>query len=170
MTATPLHTHGKTHLFDGTFEEYAAQQLSPGADVLVASQSEKCRSAIVDEIRSSDNFSGHVEGYGGDQSDIPFEPDAFDSAIHFNPSRGILQRHTPLYEMVATVREHGTIVYRAPNYIAQSDSASVGEVQVIGWSDHGDPVVAATFEVTTPGDPRNEEQTESNETTFSDFV
>jgi hypothetical protein len=170
MTTKPLHNHGDTHLYDGSFKEYAADKLPSKADVLVASRSERHRSAIIDEIRSSDSLSCHVECYGGGQSDLPFKPDTFDAAIHCNPSRGTLQRHRPLYEMVAAVREQGIILYRAPNYIAQSDSASVEELQVIGWGSHGDPTIAARLEVTATGDPRNENQTGSNETTFSDFL
>lgn len=170
MATETLHTHEDTHLYHGSFEEFAVQHLSCEGKVLVAAENESHRSAIVDEIRGWDGFSGHVKTYGENQSNIPYEPDTFDTAIHCNPSRGILQRHTPLYEMVAAVREGGAIIYRAPNYIAQSDSAAVRELQVIGWGDHGDPIIAAEFEVTTPGDPRNEDQSGSNETTFSDFL
>jgi len=166
----PLHKRKNTHLYSGPFEEFAAETLTTTGDLLVAAPNDELASIIVNAIRgrASSGFN-RVESYSGDQTDVPYQPDTFDAAVQYNPGRGILQRHNPLYEMVAVVRKRGSIVYRAPNYIAQSTAASVEELQILGWDDHENPTIAAEMDVTVAGDPRDEEHTGSNETTLADF-
>lgn len=170
MTTEPLHTHRETHLYGDSFEEFAAERTSAAEDVLIAAPTNEIATTIVERLNDHHNeFSGRVETFSGDQSDLPFEVDSFDIAIHYNPGRGVLQRHVPLYEMTAVVREGGQIIYRAPNYVAHSTSASIEELQALGWSDHGDPIVAGRFEVTSSGDPREDGHAERAETTLTDF-
>lgn len=170
MTTEPLHTHSETHLYGDSFEEFAAGRITEGDEVLVAAPTDEIATSIVDHLRDHiPGLAGQVETYCSDQSDLPFESDSFDVAVHYNPGRGVLQRHVPLYEMTAVVREGGQILYRAPNYVAHSTSASIEELQALGWSDHGDPIVAGRFEVTTSGDPREDTHAERAETTLTDF-
>lgn len=170
MTTEPLHTHRETHLYEGSFEEFVAGNTTGVEDVLVAAPTDEIATAIVEHLRDHHNelVSG-IKTYSGDHSDLPFETDSFDIAVHYNPGRGVLQRHVPLYEMTAVVREGGQIIYRAPNYVAHSTSASIEDLQALGWSDHGDPIVAGRFEVTTSGDPREDDHAERAETTLTDF-
>lgn len=170
MTTEPLHTHSETHLYEDSFEEFAAGQITGEDEVLVAAPTDEIATSITGHLRDHiPGLTGQVEAYCSDQSDLPFESDSFDVAVHYNPGRGVLQRHVPLYEMTAVVREGGQILYRAPNYVAHSTSASIEELQALGWSDHGDPVVAGRFEVTTSGDPREDNHAERAETTLTDF-
>ena len=170
MTTEPLHTHSETHLYGDSFEEFAAGRTTGEEDILIAAPTGEITTSIVEQLHDHHpELAGRVETYCGDQSDLPFEVDSFDVAVHYNPGRGVLQRHVPLYEMTAVVREGGQIIYRAPNYVAHSTSASIKELQALGWSDHGDPIVAGRFEVTTSGDPREDDHAERAETTLTDF-
>lgn len=170
MTTEPLHTHSETHLYEDSFEEFVAGRIAGEDDVLVAAPTDEIATSIVEHLRDhTPGLDEQIETYCSDQSDLPFETDSFDVAVHYNPGRGVLQRHVPLYEMTAVVRKGGQILYRAPNYVAHSTSASIEELQALGWSDHGDPVIAGRFEVTTSGDPREDDHATRAETTLTDF-
>jgi hypothetical protein len=173
---SPLHEHDSTHLGDGSFSDYVAERVHSEADVLVAAPDAESREEIAAEMRNVSEFSDNVTSYAGDQTAVPHEPDTFDIAVQWNPGRGVLQRHVPLYEMVSVVRAQGTILYRAPNYLAESDAVELQELQVLNWADNGDPVIAATLEVEAAGDPREaptaltgEAPAEMQKTTVSDF-
>lgn len=172
MTDTPLHVHPDTHLYEGAFSELVADHLSGGDDILIAAPDADTADSILSTARERHGpLSGRVEVYYGDQSDLPFEADAFDVAVHFNPGRGVLQRHVPLYEMTAVVRSGGKVIYRAPNYLAHSTAVDINTLYALGWGDHGDPTVAGLFDVTTSGDPReNAASADTRQTaTLSDF-
>lgn len=172
MTSKPLHVHSDTHLYSGTFEEFAAEHISEDEEILVTAPDEETAEGIVSHLREHlGELAGDIETYSGDHSDVPYDSDSFDTAVHYNPGRGVLQRHVPLYEMTAVVRSGGQIIYRAPNYLAHSTSAEIDKLYALGWTDHGDPAVAGQFEVTAAGDPRDESDnpTDRAETTLSDF-
>jgi hypothetical protein len=172
MTNTPLHVHSDTHLYDGAFPELIAGRLSGDESILLAAPDSETRTAILEAVREScGRLDEQVEVYEGDQSELPFDTDTFDVAIHYNPNRGVLQRHLPLYEMTAVVRERGTVIYRAPNYLAHSSAAEIDTLYALGWSDHQDPTVAGVLTVTTSGDPRDSaSQADTKQTaTLGDF-
>lgn len=162
----PLHRHPETHLYDGNFSDLATDQLTPGDDVLLAAPDndrlDELQTAILEEnLIGSDQ----LEIYSGDQSSVPFETDTFDVAIQYNPGRGVLQRHLPLYKMTRVVRQNGHIIYRAPNYLAHSKAVTVDTLFALGWRDHQDPSVAGILTVTAPGDPSNSHESPSLGTT-----
>lgn len=172
MTSTPLHVHSNTHLYDGTFSELVAGRLNGGESLLLAVPDSETRTSILEAFREScGEFDDRVEVYEGDQSELPFDADTFDAAVHYNPSRGVLQRHLPLYEVSAVVREGGEILYRAPNYLAHSSAVNIEPLYALNWQEHQDPTVAAVLTVTKSGDPRDSDApAESVEgTTLDDF-
>jgi hypothetical protein len=172
MVESPLHSHPNTHLYEGTFRDLVGDQITKGQDVLIAAPDGDTANNIREEIvQNPDSLCGNVEVFAGDQSQIPFQPDAFDIGIHWNPGRGVLQRHLPLYEMTAVVREGGKIVYRAPNYLAHSTAVNIDTLYALDWEGHSDPAVACTLDVTERGDPRDTEARTENKqsTTLCDF-
>lgn len=172
MTSTPLHVHSDTHLYDGAFSELVAGRLNGDESLLLAVPDSETRTSILEAIEEScRELDGQIEVYEGEQSELPFDADAFDAAVHYNPSRGVLQRHLPLYEVSAVVREGGTIFYRAPNYLAHSSAVDIEPLYALDWQEHQDPTVAAVLTVTERGDPRDSDApAESVEgTTLDDF-
>lgn len=174
MAQQPLHEFPDSHLWDGTFGELAALQIDAGDETLLVAPSGRIATDLKDQLL--DNVDGSLDSltmYTDDDSDLPYEPDSFDTVVHYNPSRGVLQRHTPLYEMTAVARNGGTLVYRAPNYLAHSDAADLGTLYSLAWKDHQDPAVAALFTVTASGDPRGEttdNESDRDSHALSDFL
>jgi hypothetical protein len=172
MTDTPLHNHDDVHLYDGDFTDLVADLLRGEEDLLVAAP----ESDIVDDVLQSlkDTYKiepENVETYTGDQSELPFDEGSFHSAVHINPGRGVLQRHLPLYEMTAVVRNGGEIIYRAPNYLAHSTAVDINTLYALNWQDHENPTVAGHLQVTEEGDPRASDSSTVDEqtATLGDF-
>lgn len=170
MTNVPLHTHNEAHLYDGSFCDLVGEQVSEGEDLLIAAPDtetgKRVSQSLLDDLGEC---AGRVELFQGDHTDLPFPPDTFDLAVHFNPGRGVLQRHRPLYEMTAVVRNGGRIVYRAPNYLAHSAVANLLTLYSLSWQNHSDPTLAALMEVTVAGDSRTASEEDGVRTTLGDF-
>lgn len=148
----PLHEHSDTHLFHGDFNTFASQHAT-GTTLLIAPDGGTA-TAILHRLTATDSVAS-VETFNGDDSDLPYDPDTFDTTILYNPTRGILQRHRPLYEATAVTQKSGQIIYRAPNYLAHSSAAELGGLYALAWADHADPALAAALTVTADGDPSN---------------
>jgi hypothetical protein len=152
MSEQPLHRQADTHLYAGSFVELTVKVVSAGDDILVAAPDEQTVESIDTALHKQfDGPLGRVEPYSGEQTNVPFAEDSFDVAVQQNPNRGVLQRHQPLYEMTAVVRRGGTIVYRAPNYLAESVGASIRTLYALEWTDNREPVLAGHLDVTVAG-------------------
>lgn len=168
MGMQPLHEFSDSHLWDGSFGELAAAHIDPDDETLLVAPSGRIATTLKEDLIAgvADTFDT-LTMYTDDDSSLPFDPDSFDAVVHHNPSRGVLQRHTPLYEMTAVGRNDATLVYRAPNYLAHSDAADLGTLYSLGWEDHDDPALAAVFTVTVDGDPRGESASAENHDSHS---
>lgn len=169
-----LHEHQDTHLYDGDFLEFAAESISKNEVILIAAPDPDTVAEIKRAITAtvgSDTVT--IDTFSGDQTDIPFDADKFDAAIHYNPSRGVLQRHVPLYEIAAVVKPGGTAIYRAPNYIAHSDVVDIEALYALGWQAQEDPTIAGIFTVEIAGDVRNQDdqtQPDQSNTQLAEFA
>lgn len=174
MASTQLHELSDSHLYEGSFYDFITDQISPSdTDILVAAPEEKVANQAVKTIRKlgeNQEQERNIATHTGDQTELPYTTDSFDVAIHYNPTRGVLQRHIPLYEITSVVRQGGTIIYRAPNYIAHSEAVTIDSLYVLGWNDHTTPSVCGLLSVEADGDLRSTEQaTATPETTISQF-
>lgn len=146
----PLHQHADTHLYHGDFDAFVSDHAT-GTVLLIAPDGATATS-ILEQLNETPAISS-IETFTGDDSRLPYDIDSFDTTVLFNPTRGILQRHRPLYEATAVTRKDGQIIYRAPNYLAHSSAAALGGLYALAWADHADPTLAACLTVTQAGDP-----------------
>jgi hypothetical protein len=170
MSSIQLHEHPETHLYDGSFSELAASHINQGDRVLLLAPTSADARNVRSAFPGAAETSHKVTQYVGDDTALPFDGDQFDVTILLNPSRGILQRHTPLYEATAVTAPEGQIVYGAPNYLAHSEAATIDTLYAVGW-ENGDPSLAAILTVDTPGDPRvDDERPHSGGANLSEFI
>jgi len=179
MLENPLHRNDETHLSDETFGEliadsFRSRNIGPDDAILLVARSAEEATKIRDDIEAAlgDSLSD-LSIYTGDQSALPYQPNSFDAVIHDNPSRGILQRHKPLYETSAVTKVDGPLYYRAPNYLAHSNAVSSVKLFVLGWEDHEDPQVAAILTIQRSHSIHSmnrSETTDSETNTLSDYL
>ena len=151
----PLHHHADTHLYHGDFNAFISEHAT--GTVLLIAPDGATATTILDQLNATPAISS-IETFTGDDSRLPHDIDSFDTTVLFNPTRGILQRHRPLYEATAVTRKDGHIIYRAPNYLAHSSAAALGGLYALAWADHADPTLAACLTVTQAGDPSTNRQ------------
>lgn len=163
----PLHKHANTHLYHDDFNTFASDYAT--GDTLLVAPDGATATAILHRLNATPGVDV-VETFTGDDSTLPYEPDSFETTILYNPTRGILQRHRPLYEATAVTRESGRIIYRAPNYLAHSNAADLGGLYVLAWADHADPALAACLTVTEAGDPSTTPDRPDDTPRLQDFL
>jgi len=174
MESTQLHELSDSHLYGGSVYEFITDQISPSdTDILVAAPERQIASQAVktiQKLKANQKQERNITTHTGDQTELPYATDSFDIAIHYNPTRGILQRHIPLYEITTVVKQGGSIIYRAPNYIAHSEAVTIDSLYVLDWNDHTTPSICGILSVEADGDLRSTEQaTAPTETTITQF-
>lgn len=149
----PLHEHGNTHLWPGTFSELAAENISPEADtILIVAESESKATTLRENITA--NLQSPTKRYlihADLQEQLPWNPDIVDTTILSNPSQNPFRYHQPLYQATAVTKQNGTIIYQAPQRLAHSRAVQVEEIYAVGWENHCDPSLAALMTVTEQG-------------------
>ncbi|WP_302083999.1 hypothetical protein [Salinibaculum rarum] len=164
MLDSPLHTFTDTHLWHESLGALAAEHCTPTEDILIIAPNGTIATPLKDELIAELNETpSNLTLYTDTQDNTPFTPDKFDTTIHYNPSRGVLQRHTPFYEATSITKKTGTIIYRSPNYLVHSNAVTLDTLYAMNWSTPDEPNVGAVFTVTEQGDTRNATPEENRE-------
>lgn len=138
-----LHDATDVHLTDRSFPELIADNVDPTADrVLIISQSRGLKQATEEILGKKING---VE-YTGDTHDLPFEENEFDATVLVNTTRDALHRHQPLYEAVDVTTHGGALIYKSPNYIAESNQVDFSTVLAENYISD-DPAIVAIGEI-----------------------
>ena len=148
-----LNEDAETHLWDRTFAELAAEHIAPQKDsVLILTEDDAEKETLQQSIESAVGEPiRDCEVFDGDQQKLPYEPDTFDVTVHSNPSQDVLHRHQPLYQVSSVTKRDGTVVYKAPQWLAHSDAVALDTIYALGWENHSDPVLAAVMTVNITG-------------------
>lgn len=178
MSDQPLHEHDETHLWKRTFAELVARTVSPTDEVmLIIGHTEAAATRLKKSVKQ--NLHTGLQKcltYGGEQDELPYEPDSVDVTVHLNEQRNPYKYHQPLYQATEVTRKGGTIVYRAPQRLAHSEKAEVDTIYSLNWEANSDPSLAAVMTVTSgdvgsEGSPGTESgTTDTGETTVSAFL
>jgi hypothetical protein len=141
--------------------EIAMSHIEPGDNVLITStdgcQVTDIRTRLEEIPERPQDKEYSIEIDSGSQKRLPFDEDSFDTVIQWNSSRGVYQRHRPLYEATAVCKPGGTIIFRAPNYLPESDYIEHHSTYVVDWNSDDDALVSIMEPVGNP--PRKEPDT-----------
>lgn len=143
-----------THLWYGSFSELVLEQVTGvKTNILCLFPSGDINDELVSHLRSKlTNPETQLEVYSGDQSNLPFNANAFDITVHINPKQAFLDRHNPFYEAERVTESGGSVVFKAPNYLAHSKFVNFDTIYAVGWEDPEETYVAAVGAITEKGD------------------
>jgi hypothetical protein len=143
-----------THLWGGSFEELAANHISPSDDdvLLVVGRSDDEAQAVRTAIeRTLNSAIDNCTIYTGGQQELPFSPNTYDVVVHINRGQQILHRHNPLYEVTTVAKKGGTVVFNAPNWLVQSGGVDFEAIYAVDWEDDTEINLAAVGTATVDG-------------------
>jgi len=152
-----LNEDSVAHLWKESFASLVAQSLSSTDDeaLLLTGTSKEEAEGLLSEIVADPDYS-HTEWTistdAGRQDDLPFEHDRFDFTVHINPGLQPLHRHRPLYNVSTVTRMGGTVVYAAPQWIAESGAVDFETIYAVDWKRGADVYLAAVGTVTVAGE------------------